>query len=280
MSAVSVCASLPTIIMGVMLVNYESTLSADQRRRDTGTLKTRGASGSQAFMWIMTAALFTGLVGSVGAVIVGYLAAALSGTVRTLLEFQFSQLQVFTFAPPLESLAFVFGFSFTVGFIVALPSAVRALTMSATEAHAAIAREDLSVPEMSQTPWADIIALGISAFVLTGIIGVFQLCRRSLNSGLNIVHYGLVPCSFLVQFHAYSIQTGSKCASKGSQLAEETFAISWGKDCQSQPSSVPQNPIPRRRISRDGIHCGPVLGGFCHDRLLSYERPPYVRIRC
>lgn len=170
MRAISVCASLPTIIMGAMLVHYESTLTADQRRRDTGTLRTRGASGMQAFMWTMTAALFMGLVGSIGAVIIGYFAASLSGTVRTLLEFQWSQFQLFAFVPQPSSVVFVFMFSFILGLFVALPGAVRAMIMSASEARAAVAREDLPTPEKAQTPWANIIGLGLSAYALSGIL--------------------------------------------------------------------------------------------------------------
>jgi len=170
MRAISLCASLPAIIMGIMLVHYDSALIADQRRRDLGTLKTRGGSGWQAFNWVLTTALFTGFIGSIGAVITGFFAAAVSGTVRTLFEFQFSQIWTFVVAPLPGSVAFVFLFSFAVGLLVALPTAVRGLLMSATEAHAAIEQENLLRPEKAGNPWIDLVGLAISSYLLVGLL--------------------------------------------------------------------------------------------------------------
>ncbi|NHJ15311.1 MAG: hypothetical protein EAX95_16640, partial [Candidatus Thorarchaeota archaeon] len=46
MRVIAIAFSIPSVIMGVLLVQYNSDLLADQRRKDIGILRTRGASGS------------------------------------------------------------------------------------------------------------------------------------------------------------------------------------------------------------------------------------------
>lgn len=168
--AVALAVSVPTIIMGVMLVQYDSTLLADERRRDIGALKTRGASGWQAFNWVLSSALFTGAVGSFGAVLAGLFAALLSGTVRTLMEFDLSRLEGLSFVLVPESILFVFLFSFIVGLLVALPAAVKGLLMSPTEAHATLEREVLLKPETTGNPVIEMIGLAISGSLFMNLI--------------------------------------------------------------------------------------------------------------
>ena len=77
MTIISLSFSIPSIVMGVMLLVYNSKLMEDQRRRDTGTLITRGSSGWQSFNWVMSSALVTGVIGSLGAILTGAIAAIL-----------------------------------------------------------------------------------------------------------------------------------------------------------------------------------------------------------
>jgi hypothetical protein len=69
MRAIALAFSIPSIVMGIMLIQYNSKLLADERRKDIGMLKTRGASGWQAFTWVLSSATITGIVGSLGAVL-------------------------------------------------------------------------------------------------------------------------------------------------------------------------------------------------------------------
>ncbi|MCJ7817327.1 MAG: FtsX-like permease family protein, partial [Candidatus Thorarchaeota archaeon] len=135
MRAIALSFSIPSIIMGAMLIQYNARLLSDDQRRDVGTLKTRGSSGWQAFNWVLSNALATGFVGSLGAVATGVASALLSGTVKELLVFDLNRIQGFEILLQPIAVIGVFLFSFSVGLIVALPSAVKALLMTPAEAH-------------------------------------------------------------------------------------------------------------------------------------------------
>jgi ABC-type lipoprotein release transport system permease subunit len=164
--AIGVAFCIPTIFMGMFLVYYNSNLLADEQRRDVGTLKTRGASGRQAFSWIMGSGLFTAIVGSVGAIGTGIAGAVLSSTVRTFMNFNLTQLGEFTFYFTTQSIIFVFVFSFVMGLLVSIPAAAKALTITATEAHSIVQRENLLDRETIGNPFFDIVGFAISAYLL------------------------------------------------------------------------------------------------------------------
>ncbi|MCK4483818.1 MAG: FtsX-like permease family protein, partial [Candidatus Thorarchaeota archaeon] len=170
MRAIALAFSIPSIVMGIILIQYNSNLLADERRKDIGMLKTRGASGWQAFTWVLSSAIITGVVGSFGAVLTGALAALLSSTVRTLMVFDLTLLADMTILLQPTAVVVVFMFSFVIGLIVALPAAVRALLMTPTEAHSAIEREVLSEAEEMGNPVIELIALALSGYVLTPLL--------------------------------------------------------------------------------------------------------------
>jgi ABC-type lipoprotein release transport system permease subunit len=157
--AVAIAFSIPSIIMGIMLIQYNSKLLSDEQRRDVGTIKTRGSSGMQAFAWVLSSAVTTGIIGSIGAVLTGLLSAVLSGSVRELLVFNLDQLAGFTLLMTPTAIVIVFSFSFIVGLIVALPSAVKALLMTPTEAHSVLEGEILAESEEMGSPAIDMLVV-------------------------------------------------------------------------------------------------------------------------
>ncbi len=170
MTMLAFAFSIPTIVMGILLVYYNSTLHTDEIRRDIGTIKTRGASGWQAFNWIVGSAVVTGLIGSLGALLVGWASALLSTTVKLLLVFDFTRLSGLAIIASLPSLAAVFVFAFGVGLLTALPMAVRSFLMTATEAHSVVERDVLLSKENLGNVMVDVVALGIAGYILVPIL--------------------------------------------------------------------------------------------------------------
>jgi ABC-type lipoprotein release transport system permease subunit len=171
--AVAIAFSIPSIIMGIMLIQYNSKLLADEKRRDVGTIKTRGSSGLQAFTWVLSSALTTGFIGSIGAVLTGILSAILSGSVRELLVFRFDQLSGFILLLRPEAIIIVFSFSFIVGLLVALPPAVKALIMTPTEAHAILEGDILTESEEMGSPVVDVVVVFVAGYLLMMLMFVF-----------------------------------------------------------------------------------------------------------
>ncbi|MHA1577511.1 MAG: FtsX-like permease family protein, partial [Candidatus Thorarchaeota archaeon] len=192
MTGIALAFSVPSIIMGVMLIYYNSTLLADERRKDIGILKTRGASGWQAFTWILSSAIITGFVGSLGAVLTGGLAALLSGTVKTFLVFDLAQLESLTLLLTPEAILVVFIFSFSVGIAVALPISIKALIMSATEAHSILERDVILAQENLGSPLIELAGLGISGYILVPMIMLVGMMSN----------YGIVSPSFFIMLIA------------------------------------------------------------------------------
>jgi ABC-type lipoprotein release transport system permease subunit len=173
MRAIALAFSLPSVIMGFMLIQYDSRLLSDMQRKDVGTLKTRGASGMQAFSWIMSNALATGLIGSIGAIGTGIAAAVLSSSVKELLVFDLQRIQGFAILLQPTALAAVFLFSFVAGIVVALPAAVRALLMTPTEAHSTLESAILTESEKMGSPTIDLIVIGVAGWLLLPMMTVF-----------------------------------------------------------------------------------------------------------
>jgi len=184
MRAIALSFSIPSVIMGAMLIQYNARLLSDAQRKDVGTIKTRGASGWQAFNWVLSNALATGLVGSLGAIITGVASALLSGTVRELLIFDLNRIAGFEILLTPYAVTVVFLFSFTVGLIVALPSAVKALLMTPSEAHSHLQSDILADAEKMGTSTIDLIAVGVSGWLLIPLISSLAYSGLSYYSSL------------------------------------------------------------------------------------------------
>ncbi|MFW9963530.1 MAG: FtsX-like permease family protein [Candidatus Sifarchaeia archaeon] len=245
MTIISLAFSIPSIVMGVMLLIYNSKLLEDKRRRDTGTLITRGASGWQAFNWVMSSALIIGVLGSLGAVLTGSLAAILSGGVKQLLIFSEEELSSFSLLLEPSSIGIIFVFSFIVGFAVSLPPAVNALLMTPDEAHSVVERQSLAGKEMIRTPIAEMIALIVSGVLLSPLLSTLSSGGISpsgivLFSGLVIMMFGIfilsisrilsIPTSYVKSkllniVKSTSPSVGARVISRNAILAKKSEAM-------------------------------------------------------
>lgn len=190
MRAIALAFSIPSIIMGAMLIQYNARLLSDTQRKDVGTLKTRGSSGWQAFTWVLSNALATGFIGSLGAIITGIASALLSGTVRELLVFDPQRIAGFEILLQPYAVITVFLFSFSVGLIVALPSAVKALIMTPSEAHSHLQTDVLADAEKMGTSTIDLIAIGITGYLLFPLIG--SLAYSSFNAFSSMTYTAII----------------------------------------------------------------------------------------
>ncbi|TFH06456.1 MAG: ABC transporter permease [Candidatus Thorarchaeota archaeon] len=191
MRIIALAFSIPSIIMGVMLIYYNSNLEADQQRRNVGTLKTRGATGSQATRWILSMSVFTGVIGSIGALLTGVLAAYLAGGVQELMTFNFAQMSNFSVVLLPSSIIIIFLFSFLAGLFIAIPSVLRAFLMSSADAHSVIERSDSAKTERMSNPVYQVALVGVSGVLLIPLIdGLESFADLSLGStflGITIV---------------------------------------------------------------------------------------------
>ncbi|MFW9956935.1 MAG: hypothetical protein ACFFCT_02600 [Candidatus Odinarchaeota archaeon] len=179
MRAIALAFSIPSIIMGVMLIQYNSKLLSDSQRRDVGTLKTRGSTGIQAFSWVLSNAIATGFLGSIGAAVTGIAASLLSSSVKELLVFDLSRIAGFSILLQPVAVLSVFLFSFSVGVIIALPAAVNALLMTPTEAHSTLEGATLSDSEKMGSPTRDLIMIGIAGWLLVPMMSVLAYSGMS-----------------------------------------------------------------------------------------------------
>jgi len=245
MTIISLSFSIPSIVMGVMLLIYNSKLMEDQRRRDTGTLVTRGSSGWQSFNWVMSSALVTGVIGSLGAILTGATAAILSGGVRQLFVFSQEELSSFNLLLEPTSIAIIFVFSFVVGFAISLPSAVSALLMTPDEAHSVVERQSLAGKEMIRTPIIELLAVIISGLLLSPLLSLLSSGGISptgmvLFAGLVIAMFGIfivslsrilsIPTSFIKTkllnlFKSASRTVGARTISRNAILAKKSEAM-------------------------------------------------------
>ncbi|MFW9849599.1 MAG: FtsX-like permease family protein [Candidatus Thorarchaeota archaeon] len=196
MTVIAISFSIPTIVMGIMLVQYDTQLHEDERRRDLGTLTTRGSSGWQSFNWVLSSAFITGFLGSIGAILTGGLAAILSGGAREFLVFNESAASNFSLLLEPISVISVFLFSFVLGVIVSLPYAVRALIMTPEEAHSIIERRVLLGKEKISNPIWEIVAVAISGVLMIPVLSVilysnFQPTAFALFAILVVLLFGI-----------------------------------------------------------------------------------------
>ncbi|MGY5860512.1 MAG: hypothetical protein RTU63_14165 [Candidatus Thorarchaeota archaeon] len=191
MRIIALAFSIPSIIMGVMLIHYNSNLEEDQQRRNVGTLKTRGATGSQATRWILSMSLFTGVLGSIGALLTGILSAFLAGGVQELMTFSLAQMTNFTVVLLPSSIVIIFMFSFCAGLIVTIPSALRAFLMTAADAHSMIGRKRTASSERMSNPVYQVGLVGVSGVLLIPLVdGLESFGDLSLGSafiGITII---------------------------------------------------------------------------------------------
>ncbi|MCF2137978.1 MAG: hypothetical protein K9W43_12160 [Candidatus Thorarchaeota archaeon] len=170
MRFVSIAFSIPTIMMGVLLVYYDSTLGSDEIHRDSSTLKTRGASGKQVFLWIMTRSSVVAILGGFGALLTGVLASFFAGTVRTFLEFDLSRLATLTFFVEPTTVVIAFLFSFMLGLFASVPIAYHSLTQSIAEAHQIINRRVLLGREFMNAPVAEVAFFAVTLYCLVPLL--------------------------------------------------------------------------------------------------------------
>ncbi len=218
MRAIALAFSIPSIIMGAMLIQYNARLLSDAQRKDVGTLKTRGASGYQAASWVLSNAIATGFIGSLGAIFTGVIAALLSGTVKELLVFDLQLISGFRILlEPMAVLA-VFLFSFSVGVIVALPPAVKALLMTASEAHSAIQREVLTDSEKMGNATIDLIAMGVAGWLLIPMMTVLAYSGLTTMGSLTFAAI-IIPLLGIFLFSFTRILSRPTASIKGSVLS-------------------------------------------------------------
>ncbi|MFX1483263.1 MAG: hypothetical protein ACFFCP_08740, partial [Promethearchaeota archaeon] len=238
--AIALAFSLPSVFMGIMLIQYNSKLLSDEQRRDVGTIKTRGASGIQAFSWVMSSAILTGVVGSLGAIAVGAISALLSGTVRELLVFNFEQLEGFALLLQPTAVIVVFLFSFVAGIIISLPGAVKALIMTPTEAHGILEGEILTQTEKMGNPFVDLLGVGISSWLLIPMLGFFAYYGISAFGAILIPLFAvflfavtrilsrptaLIKSKVLSKIHRPSFVVGSRLMSRSVLMFKKSEAM-------------------------------------------------------
>ncbi|MFX1483547.1 MAG: FtsX-like permease family protein [Promethearchaeota archaeon] len=199
MRIIALAFAVPSVIMGIMLIQYNTNLLA--QRRNVGALKTRGASGRQAVSWVLTMSIFTGIVGSAGAVITGVAAAFLAGGVRELMTFNLVQMMSFGVNLKIETVMILFSFSFVLGFIVSLPGSVGAFLMSPSDAHSVIERKALSPKRNLGNPVYHVLLVSVSGVLLIPLVGVLESFESftigSAFLGLTVI---LLLSSFIVGF--------------------------------------------------------------------------------
>ncbi len=178
LSTIAIAFSIPSLIMGIMLVKYNDDLLEDERRQEIGNIRVRGATGWQSFSWIFSRGLVTATLGSIAAFVTGIIAAALSGSVKELLVFDFQQWDEFSVLITPEATIFVFCFSFVIGTAVSLPAAVKSLLVSPVEAHHRMRDDSLIQIETMRNPTLDLLII-----VISGLLSVVLIPRISSFSG-------------------------------------------------------------------------------------------------
>lgn len=228
---VALAFSIPSLVMGIMLVQYQFFLLSDERRKDVGTLVTRGSSGWQAFNWIISSALVTGIVGSLGAIVTGLLASILSASVREAMNFDFNRVATFSFTILPTSVAMVFFFTFAVGIAVSLPAAIKALLISPTEAHAVVERQDFSKQEKLGNPVLEIIA-GSFAFVL--LVPMLMLFQSSGFLGIS----NIINAISFIMLIGILIITVARLLSRPAAKLKSRILETWGNRTKTIGSQI------------------------------------------
>jgi len=195
MTSIAIAVSIPTIVMGIILVYYSTKLLSDGLRRDVGMLRVRGASGRQSLWWVLSTTTFTGIVGGIGAILISALAAVLSGSAKEL--FVFDPSTEFSIILQPSAVFTVFLFSFFIGFIASTASTIRVLLMMPTKTHDEIETETLEREQMT-SPLVDVIVVlfsGIVSMQLLQLLGQGMIVSW-LVLGLVIMMVGLFVVFF------------------------------------------------------------------------------------
>ncbi|TFF91173.1 ABC transporter permease [Candidatus Thorarchaeota archaeon] len=241
--AVSIAFSIPSLIMAFMLIQYNHELLADQRRREVGTITTRGSSNAQAFTWIVSYSVVVGFIGSLGAILTGLFAALLSGSTESLLIFDLTSLQGFSIILTPSSILLIFGFSFVSGLAVSLPSAVQYLLMPATEAHSAWEGGELVSRERMGSWSVDVVLVSLSGvaslpflralgagelgssvllkLVIVLVLGTFVIFSARLGAR----PAGRIKNEILSRIQLSSVRVGTNIMGRISQLSSKREAM-------------------------------------------------------
>lgn len=200
LSVIAIAFSIPSVIMGIMLVKYNDDLLEDERRQEIGSIRVRGATGWQSFSWILSRGLVTAVLGSIAAFITSILAAVLSGSVKELLVFDIQELAEFPLIISLEAIIFIFSFSFLIGTFISLPSAVKSLLTPPVEAHRKMRDESLVQVEIMRSPTYDLLVI-----VASGLLSIILIPAFSTFSGG--VFGVLLSLTTIVVFGAFALSS-------------------------------------------------------------------------
>ncbi len=181
LSTIAIAFSIPSIVMGVMLVKHNDDLLEDERRQEIGNIRVRGATGWQSFDWILNRAIVTGILGSIAAIATGVLAAIFSGSVSELFVFNLQDFASFSVLVTPAAAAFVLCFSFLIGLVVSLPSAVKSLLMPPVEAHSKMRDKSVLQIEPMSNPIVDLLATAPSG--LLSVVLLPLLASESAGGG-------------------------------------------------------------------------------------------------
>lgn len=184
MTSIAIAFSIPTLVMGVILVHYSTKLLSDRLRQDVGMLRVRGASGRQSLWWVLSTTTFTGIAGGIGAIIISSFAANLSGSAKGLFVFGSST----DFSIVLHPLAVfsVFVFSFLLGFVTSTASTIRVLLMTPNKTHDEI-EEEVAETEYMANPLVDVVVV-----LFSGILSIQLLNFLGLGVDVSWLMLGLV----------------------------------------------------------------------------------------
>ncbi len=187
MRLIAIAFSVPTVIMGLMLIYYDSELRIDLIRRDSAVLRTRGASTGQVIRWVLGRALLTAILGSAGAVFVGIAGSLVGSSTRTFLSLDLSALGVMPVLVTPNIVSFVFVFTLIVGLVVSFSTIYRVLVISVAEAHQTVIAEITNERE-KQTNWHSDFALFVCAsYVLIPLLFISAYIVGAATSTMLIV---------------------------------------------------------------------------------------------
>lgn len=238
-TSISIAFSIPTLVMGIILVHYSTKLLSDGLRRDVGMLIVRGASGRQSLWWVLSTTTFTGIVGGIGAILISALAAVLSGMAKEL--FVFDPSTEFSIILQPSTVFTVFLFSFFIGFVASTASTIRVLLMMPTKTHDEMETETLGQEHMT-SPLVDVIVVVFSGIVsmqllqLLGqgmIVSWLVLGLVIMMIGLFVVFFtrflsrftGLVKCRLMERLHYQQLLVGARVVGRTAKMKMSSEAL-------------------------------------------------------
>lgn len=241
--SVAIAFSIPTLIMAITLIQYSSNLVRDTQRQEAGSLRIRGASGWQVFRWIMSMALFTGIMGSFGAILIGYLAALLSGSTIGLMVFDFSILQQFDIILNPLSIVAVFLFTFIIGAIITLLSVVKMIIIEISEAHKMLEQETTTNEGMIN--WG----VEVTIVVLSGLVCFALFNSTDFLSTNNL----LLSIFFISAFGAFIVSLTHLFSRPASYIKSGALSRLKTPDLASVALPIGRTSIVKRRSETIGI---------------------------